>query len=84
MLPPTGSHHQALSKEDFDRQLFDNETFGMNNEEDFNGYDGEIYEGDFAGAYPPETIGIMQTAYASEGSQEWCFHQCQSMFKRLR
>lgn len=71
MLPPTGSHHHpALNKEDFDRQLFDNDTFGMNDEEDLNGYDGEIYEGGFAGANPPETIGIMQTAYASEGSQE--------------
>ena len=45
-------------------------TYGVNEEEDLRGYDGEYYQEDSAMVNPPETIGIMQTAYASEGSQE--------------
>ena len=45
-------------------------TYGVNEEEDLHGYDGEYYQEDSAMVNPPETIGIMQTAYASEGSQE--------------
>ena len=72
MLPPTGSHHhpQALEKEDFDRLLFDIDTIWLNDEENLDGYDGENYEEELAMANPPETIGVMQTAYASEESQE--------------
>ena len=60
----------AINKEGFDLQLFDMNAFGENEEEDLRGYDGEYYQEDSAMVNPPETIGIMQTAYASEGSQE--------------
>ena len=61
---------QTLNKKDFDRLLFDSDTLEWNDEEDLRGYDGETYQEGFALAKPPETIGVIQTAYASDGTIE--------------
>ena len=59
-----------MTQDEFELQLLDRETFGMNNEEELHDYDGETFQGDFAMVNPAETLGVMPTAYASEGSQE--------------
>ena len=51
-------------------QLNDRDTFEENEEENFQGYVGETFQGVFAMVKRPETLGVMPTAYASEESQE--------------